>query len=281
MKKKLIRSGVWETNSSSSHSVSIADDTKQFVMDNLYPDDQGIIHVYSDEFGWDWFKHNDAETKVKYAAQQFQNNDTTLDLIREIIMEQTGASDVIFNLDGGYIDHDSYGILESGKEYLRNFIFNKNSWLFGGNDNSSTTPTFYDVPEYKDDKIIQPVYKYNLVIDKFNISEPLKEIPNNEYLSELLSSLLCDIRLNENGNHTRNYNTSFEYDFKGHLPVIDYDNRLVYFTRDVTSEAKILATLDHPDEPLNYNMMTKYMMDLYMEVDSPYTKKVKYDIIEI
>jgi hypothetical protein len=131
--KKLIRSSVFETNSSSSHSVSIADETKEFVLDSIYPDQDGIIEIYGDEFGWEWFKHNDAKTKASYAAQQYQHNDSSLELIKEVIMEQTGAEDVRFiGLDNGYVDHDSVGILDSDKESLRQFIFNKNSWLFGG-----------------------------------------------------------------------------------------------------------------------------------------------------
>lgn len=133
MKKKLIRSGVFETNSSSSHSVSIADSTKEFVLDSLYPDQDGVIEIYGEDFGWEWFKHNDAQTKAAYAAQQFKNDDTTLDTIREVIMEQTGAEEVRFvGLDNSYIDHDSMGILDYHKEKIRQFIFNKNSWLFGG-----------------------------------------------------------------------------------------------------------------------------------------------------
>ena len=45
MKKKLIRSGVFETNSSSSHSVSVANETKEFVLDTIYPDQDGIIEL--------------------------------------------------------------------------------------------------------------------------------------------------------------------------------------------------------------------------------------------
>ena len=47
MKKKLIRTGVYETNSSSSHSLSIANETKEFVLDTIYPDQDGILTVIS------------------------------------------------------------------------------------------------------------------------------------------------------------------------------------------------------------------------------------------
>ena len=41
--KKLIRKGVFETNSSSSHSISLVTEDKQFVLDTLYPDQNGIV----------------------------------------------------------------------------------------------------------------------------------------------------------------------------------------------------------------------------------------------
>ena len=131
--KKLIRNGVFETNSSSAHSISIADDTKEFVFDTLYPDENGSIIINGDEFGRDWFKYNDARTKASYAALSLGLHSVLIDVIKE----QTGALEVGLKVDEGYIDHQSYGLIPTNKEKLRNFIFNKNSWLFGGNVTSS------------------------------------------------------------------------------------------------------------------------------------------------
>ena len=94
--KKLIRKGVFETNSSSSHSVSIASEDKQFVLDTIYPDQHGTIIVRGDDYGWDWFKHNDSITKASYVAQQFANDRNSLDTLEYVIKEQTGADRVIF-----------------------------------------------------------------------------------------------------------------------------------------------------------------------------------------
>jgi len=59
MKKRLIRQSVFETNSSSAHSISLGKDTgKQFLLDTLYPDQNGTITLTGGEFGWDWFKEN-------------------------------------------------------------------------------------------------------------------------------------------------------------------------------------------------------------------------------
>jgi hypothetical protein len=198
--KKLIRKGVFETNSSSSHSISVATEDKQFVLDILYPDQNGVVTINGDEYGWEWFKHNDAETKASYAAQSFANDDNQLDMLKELIMEQTGADDVVFvGLQDGYIDHDSYGIVPSTKHELKNFIFNKNSWLFGGNDNSTASPEFYHVPEFRDGKIIKPVFKYELKVEGFNGTSKFIDKPTDEELSDAISSLIDGAFVTENG----------------------------------------------------------------------------------
>lgn len=198
--KKLIRKGVYETNSSSSHSISIASEDKQFVMDVIYPNQDGIVTLIGGEFGWDWFKHNDAETKANYAAQSFNNDDNSLELLKEVIMEQTGAENVIFqNLDNGYIDHDSYGIVPKTKDDLRNFIFNKNSWLFGGNDNESVAPDFYIVSEYRDGKMIKPKFKYSLCVDGLQQTIKFLEKPTDEKLRDAIDSLVSSYMVTEHG----------------------------------------------------------------------------------
>lgn len=121
----------------------------------------------------DWFKHNDALTKANYAAVAHQHNP---DLVVDIIKEQTGADHVVlaFSTDynssnWSYIDHDSTGVCPSSREELRNFIFNKNSWLFGGNDNARPAPNFYDVPTYyKDGSVKEVKYTHKLVVDGFD-----------------------------------------------------------------------------------------------------------------
>lgn len=198
--KQLIRKGVFETNSSSSHSIAIASEDKQFVLDTIYPNQNGVITVNGDEYGWEWFKHNDAETKASYAAQSFVNDDDSLDMLKEVIMEQTGATEIIFSgLSEGYIDHDSYGIVPKTSRELKDFIFNKNSWLFGGNDNSEPDPTFYHVPEIRDGKIIVPNYKYELFIEGISKTTKYLEYPNDEELETGIESIIGDSVMSEEG----------------------------------------------------------------------------------
>jgi hypothetical protein len=198
--KKLVRKGVYETNSSSSHSVSIASDDKEFVLDTLYPDQRGIVTVNGDEFGWDWFKANDAETKASYVAQSYRYDDYLLETLKEVIMEQTGAEDVVFSgLDGGYVDHDSSGIAPTTKHEIRNFVFNKNSWLFGGNDNSSAAPDFYDVPEIRDGRMVMPEYKYELSFEGLKETVKFKEYPDDENIEKAINSLIGDASVTKDG----------------------------------------------------------------------------------
>ena len=197
--KKLIRNRAWETNSSSSHSVSVAGEDKQFVLDPLYPDQNGIIYVNGGEYGWEWAKYNDAETKLSYA---FQDGVDT-ELLKEAVMKQTGALDVRFgNRDDGYIDHDSYGTAAGvchDVDSIINFVFNKNSWLFTGNDNDTPVPTFYHVPEFRDNKKIVPVYKFELLIEGLDKTTKFLTKPTDEELAEGITSLMGDVLMTEDG----------------------------------------------------------------------------------
>lgn len=162
----LIRRNCFETNSSSSHSVSIAGTDKDFVLDTIYPDENGVIELNLRYFGWDWFKHNDAETKAIYALVAANGDSAAEQMIIDLIKEQTGAEKVVVVVDNeAGIDHQSVGTFyPSDRDTTRNFIFNKNSWLFGGNDNETPAPGFYETEKYalKNGKValtkVKPLY---------------------------------------------------------------------------------------------------------------------------
>jgi hypothetical protein len=292
--KKLIRRKVFETNSSSCHSISIADDTKQFVLDTIYPNQYGVIEVYGDDFGWEWFKHNDAVTKASYAAQQFMNNDSSLDTLCEVIKEQTGANEVKFFLEDGYVDHDSYGIIPSDKESLRNFIFNKNSWLFGGNDNSTADPTFYNVPEFRDGRIVVPEYKYELSVEGYKKTTKYIDKPSEEEITEGLDSLLQGVYLTENGTFYDDNSifaqlvrdTSKMYRFSTYEIPVDFKNGFVFFMKDSFSEAKRIFDQDPENRKLEwgdegYKKCREIQSSLIKDEKSGLTKKVNFYVKEI
>jgi hypothetical protein len=289
--KQLIRKGVFETNSSSSHSIAIATEDKEFVLDTIYPDQNGIITIHGDEYGWEWFKHNDSQTKASYAAQSFANDDFQLDILKEVIIEQTGATDVVFEgLNDGYIDHDSYGIVPTSKEELRNLIFNKNSWLFGGNDNSSPDPTFYHVPEIKDGKIIQPVYKYELSVEGIKKTTKYLTKPTDDELNDGIDSILEDSIMTEDGSFitdnsifwqiSRNKEKYYE---KGYRIDQDYSTGEVRLSRErddrfheVENDLKESGLL----EGISWDERRKLITDRYMSVPG-LVKTVKFTLKEL
>lgn len=167
-----IRYGVFETNSSSTHSISIAPGLAPAGIDltadelwmlntlegagkalldcSLIPRDDGILEikdVNTMEFGWEERTYSDASTKAMYCyIDQYLNKDK-VKMLEEVLMEQTLARSVRFHYNPeadcdspmyGYIDHQSIGTSEpafANKETLRNFIFNKHSELGTDNDN--------------------------------------------------------------------------------------------------------------------------------------------------
>lgn len=150
---KTVRHAVFETNSSSTHSISINSDTELY--GSITPDENGVITLTGGRFGWEWKRYNDCLTKANYCAIDSDGSDEKRNMLREVIMEHTGASDVVFQVttsykddEYSYIDHQSVGTSHptfSSKENLKNFIFNRNSYLFTGNDNDYEPANFYDV----------------------------------------------------------------------------------------------------------------------------------------
>lgn len=137
------RKGVFETNSSSMHSISISDDVEYY--ETIYPDENGIIILIGGEFGWEIEKYNDAWTKANYAAVDVNGNKEKTSMLKKVIREHTGAKEVKISLSCNwknpemcYIDHQSVGTSEDAffsEDTLKNWIFNPKSWLKTDNDN--------------------------------------------------------------------------------------------------------------------------------------------------
>jgi hypothetical protein len=136
--KKNIRKAVFETNSSSTHSVHI--DNETILLDtSLVPNEEGELYFYGNDYGWEVESYNDAHSKIDYVSLLI--NPEQEKMLVDVIKEQTGAKEVNFKKEG-YVDHGSeHGIVGEAftdKETLRNYIFNMNSFLFTTNDNCST-----------------------------------------------------------------------------------------------------------------------------------------------
>jgi hypothetical protein len=144
--------------------------------------------------------------------------------------------------------------------------------------------TFYDVPEYVDGEIKQPVYKYKVVIPIFNnTSVKFKEKPTNDELISELSKLLTDCYLNNNYIPRVGWSHDIEYEFKfnSSLPA-DFDNNIIYFTKSARNEAMKLASLNNlSNEKVHYNQIHEMEMQLFQAENSPFVKKVNFEIIEL
>lgn len=224
-----IRHNVFETNSSSTHSISLSDETGPELLDlSLTPkEDETSIRLTGGEFNWEWAKYNDALTKANYVAvmlneikdwmvhyKQLKPKEREerlgVDLLAwadkhygecynnfiDVLIEQTGCEYVWLGGVEGNIDHQSCEDIHDvewllNKANIKKFIFNKKSWLFTGNDNSEAPVNFYDDPETK--------YTHKLVLDIPIELEPFKftNQPNNEQLVEAVSVMLSQMCYNK------------------------------------------------------------------------------------
>lgn len=164
---KNIRSKVFETNSSSTHSISICADADG-IYETVVPDKDGAIVLSGGKFGWDFAEYSDCLTKMNYAAiftaspgthnsyDKFQAEFArTRELLIQVIKEHTGAKKIVFNFTveqynkdknfisgNSYIDHQS-NLMErrstlrafESKQTLKDWLFNPKSKLETGNDN--------------------------------------------------------------------------------------------------------------------------------------------------
>lgn len=137
---KTIRNKVFETNSSSTHSISLV--YGECVRDEEMIDrtdfNNPVINLTGGQFGWEIKTYYDALTKANYCAVDFYDSEESTELLKETIEEFMGVPVEIKVYDDSYIDYQSRGIAREelyAKEELRNFIFNPNSYLHTDNDN--------------------------------------------------------------------------------------------------------------------------------------------------
>jgi len=144
------RHGVFETNSSSTHSISIS---RTNVLSDIPYIENGVAYISYGEFGWQEECFKDFETKASYCItfitgvvqeHRPRRSNDFLKMLERVILKHTEATSIKFlkNGDGyyqeGYIDHQSHGeceeVFDSDKT-LANFLFNPKSFLVTDNDN--------------------------------------------------------------------------------------------------------------------------------------------------
>lgn len=145
-----IRRNIFETNSSSTHSICV---TQTDLLDQLR--DEIVFRV--GEFGWEYEKYNDPETKASYlyTAILEMGREDLLSNIRSILKRK--GIECIFEepkyvidnngykyLDYGYIDHvyalDDFINICYDDDKLLKYLFSSQSFIITGNDNDD-----YDV----------------------------------------------------------------------------------------------------------------------------------------
>ena len=170
MIKKIIRRDLPETNSSSSHSVVISMDPSGILGKDewdLNIDENGILHVpIFNSFGRDFFCTNSVLGKLEYLScayirayykdrahfgkqvHKFTSAIKGILGIRGVVFEE--AAKFYRDLRDGTIDEDETDYYEfpsidhqsqdiipemiESEETIKNFLLNRNSWLYGGSD---------------------------------------------------------------------------------------------------------------------------------------------------
>lgn len=161
MKQLQTRHGVFETNSSSSHSISL-DYSPQYLIPDVELTVDGNLEVTCGEFGWGYESYTDFYSKLaylmtdifknyEYNADNGDNADINNDAAREdqnfIAVENCIKKHipqvnklVVVPLDDryypyGYIDHQSIGVASEAYDDLDAYLFNTRTILIIDNDN--------------------------------------------------------------------------------------------------------------------------------------------------
>ena len=154
---KVIRNSVFETNSSSTHSICV---TKNNVLNQKTTHVEFIIG----EFGWENNEYYSTIRKASYLYTGILYNNQA-DLIIKIkeILEKNNITynfekpkKTKYGFDNGYIDHGGnlYGFLLeicSNEDKLMRFLFSSESFIITGNDNDDydvEIKVSYDYDEY-------------------------------------------------------------------------------------------------------------------------------------
>lgn len=141
--KTQIRNNVFETNSSSVHTISISNSSPQSI-DNYIFFDRG-------EYGWEWEIYNSCQDKANYLYECmidlfYHNNslEEKCDRIREeLALYEVDCDFAKVNGDNvfdGYVDHGSQNeelvnYLLDNPDKLIDYLFNDTSYIATGNDN--------------------------------------------------------------------------------------------------------------------------------------------------
>jgi len=154
-----IRQNTFETNSSSSHSITINNDKRFFKPElpivECFTDANGVeypnaVVLTGGQWGWEQDQYTDAYNKANYLAvwlTLYNKNEELKAMFIKVIKKHIKADNVVFDIipDGigytpgqSYIDHQSIDVASEAFESantLENYLFNSHSILITDNDN--------------------------------------------------------------------------------------------------------------------------------------------------
>lgn len=225
---KTIRHNTYETNSSSTHSITI--DTENYKNIQV----PATLTIPLGEFGWEFRKFNDFLSKASYFWTLALYNEEVND--RMIRLAADHGLDLQFAQSDGefyYVDHGSehyYDWLKKNPELatdegLWNFLINESCWIILGNDNSCDPPNWrisekaakampyicYVTPDDPEDHLDYDTCSFKT--DKGTVAENRQEIGNHVHY----------ILNKENSNYDAPYPYIKDISDEG-LITIDYQN---------------------------------------------------------
>lgn len=197
---KQIRRKVFETNSSSMHSIAVVGENNR-----EKPFSYGeVVYVSGGEYGWGPDVLTGPMDKLNYIfTSLFQHSDNyddimdsvEFEILKKVVKDYTGA-ELVIDIDGeldcllcGYIDHQSQGMLNGlieNEDNLKEFIFNDKYEIIIDNDNSLYYVDNYNYNTDWDCETLDEKYRYES-------DEEFEERKQRYYRSEKLPKAYSSI----------------------------------------------------------------------------------------
>lgn len=179
---KQVRKQVFETNSSSSHSLTLGSLLLTPVPFDFATMRAGTVTLEQRKYGWEWARYYTAREKACYLLTQIlqgdaipggdadvvtaelRENDDRVDLLCAAIEDFTGMRVLLKPGSKGYIDDESVGVglsklREPGK--LQRLLFCPESYIETGNDNDCPPVNIpVDLPGKSAEPYYRPFYRY-------------------------------------------------------------------------------------------------------------------------
>ncbi len=150
---KKIRTGIFETNSSSVHCICIANNNNDLTL-NI----PNTLFCHTDDYGWENRWYYDVNSKADYLFTMIccsNNKDEYIERLRNILTKYGIVLDER-EYSEYYIDHsyewgDTIEKLLSNDELLFSFLFDPNSFVGTSNDNGDCDELMKDVNRAEED----------------------------------------------------------------------------------------------------------------------------------